>query len=583
MDDGTLDVEVDPIEIVEASFARVSPRADALVARFFGRLFANHPSLISLFPDDMTEQRRKFALALDLAVNNLRRPEKLSAALLELGRKHAGFGVKNEHFDVVGSTLLSAIEEFDRDGWSPGTAEAWADAWAQIALVMREGMARAQAAETLNIPSTTPIASVPPVSPATPTAPSPPVSPALAASPTETATTMATPAPSTINFSAILDASPNPTMVCDRDFVIRYANVAAITTLRRLEQYLPIKVADLVGSSFDIFHKHPSHQRRMMSDPSNLPHRAEIHVGPEILELRAFAVMGESGEYLGPAVAWDIITDRKLAEERAVATRMNRVSSTAEQLKNASITLSDISSQLAAGATETAAQTTRVAGAAEQIKGNVASVASAAEELSATVREISSNASESAKTARNAKSLAAATNATVQALSASSAAVGKVTKMISTIAQQTNLLALNATIEAARAGDAGKGFAVVANEVKELAKETARATEEITAQIATIQKDTGRSVLSIAEITKVIEQIDNFATSIAASVEEQAATVRGIARSAGEVSVGVSSVVDNISGVASAARDAERNASLTKSSARQMNDLAMTLSDLVKI
>ncbi len=233
-----------------------------------------------------------------------------------------------------------------------------------------------------------------------------------------------------------------------------------------------------------------------------------------------------------------------------------------------------VATQLAAGATQTSAQALSVNSAAEQIQSSVASVASAAEQMSATVKEISSNATESARTARDARQLAENASPIVQSLSTASANIGKITKVISTIAQQTNLLSLNATIEAARAGEAGKGFAVVANEVKELAKETSRATEEISQQIDAIRVDTQRSVEFVADIVKVMTQIDAFASSIAASVEQQAVTTREIARNATEVSASVSNVVSNISGVADAARKAEHNATLTQTSARALEELS---------
>ncbi len=261
---------------------------------------------------------------------------------------------------------------------------------------------------------------------------------------------------------------------------------------------------------------------------------------------------------------------------------MLEVEKVTTQLSGSASSLTGVASQMASGATQTSAQAIKVATAANQIKANVSSVASASEEMSATVREIASNASESAKTARQARDLAADANTTVQALSASSAAIGKVTKVISTIAQQTNLLALNATIEAARAGEAGKGFAVVANEVKELAKETARATEEIAQQIDTIQGATMKSVSAIGDVVKIIAQIDGYATSIAASVEEQAATVRDIARNANDVNQGVGDVVDNIDGVSQAAQDAEKNAALTQQSAASVSELAEVLGNLFK-
>ncbi len=260
----------------------------------------------------------------------------------------------------------------------------------------------------------------------------------------------------------------------------------------------------------------------------------------------------------------------------------SQVAAASEQLGEASSQLTALADQLAIGTTQTAAQATRVAASTEKIKTHVASVASTAEEMGSTVREISANASDSAKTARQARSLASSANSTVQALNVSSAAIGKVTKVISAIAQQTNLLALNATIEAARAGEAGKGFAVVANEVKELAKETARATEEIIRQIETIQNNTGKSVTAIGEIVTVIEQIDGFASSIVRSLEKQAAHVNAIMRNTSEVLSDVTGVVDNIGGAVQATREAEKRATLTQSAANRIDGLVSELNELVK-
>jgi methyl-accepting chemotaxis protein len=253
----------------------------------------------------------------------------------------------------------------------------------------------------------------------------------------------------------------------------------------------------------------------------------------------------------------------------------------AARMTESATELTHVATEMAAGAVQTASQSAKVATAATQIRTSVASVASAAEELSTTVRDIAGNASESARTARHARELAVGANKNIQALTTSSAAIGKATKVIETIAKQTKLLALNATIEAARAGEAGRGFAVVANEVKELAKETARATEEISRLIDAMLNDTSRSVGCIGEILEVVELIDGLASSTAASVEEQAATVRDIARNASEVSAGVGTCVESIAGLAQTARDAERNAALTQTNARGLQEMAATIGKML--
>lgn len=200
------------------------------------------------------------------------------------------------------------------------------------------------------------------------------------------------------------------------------------------------------------------------------------------------------------------------------------------QVATASEQLSSTSQQITANSEETSAQAKVVSNATLQVSQNLQTVATGAEEMSASIKEIAKNASEAAKVATSAVKVAQTATATVSKLGQSSTEIGLVIKVITSIAQQTNLLALNATIEAARAGEAGKGFAVVANEVKELAKETARATEDIGRKIEAIQGDTVAAVDAISTISEVINQINGISSTIATAVEEQNATTNEMAR-----------------------------------------------------
>jgi hypothetical protein len=203
-----------------------------------------------------------------------------------------------------------------------------------------------------------------------------------------------------------------------------------------------------------------------------------------------------------------------------------------------------------AGTELAATQAGNVATAAEQVSANIHTISAGVEEMGASIREIAQNAHEAAGVAARGVEIAQATDQTVSRLGESSAEIGKVVKMITAIAQQTNLLALNATIEAARAGEAGKGFAVVANEVKELAKATAKATEEIGQRIEAIQRDTHGTVGAIGQIKGIIAQINDFQTTIASAVKEQTATTGEMARSLGEAAAGSSEIARNITSVA---------------------------------
>ncbi len=222
-------------------------------------------------------------------------------------------------------------------------------------------------------------------------------------------------------------------------------------------------------------------------------------------------------------------------------------------------------------------QATAVAASVEEASANVQTVASSAEELSASVREIGQQVEHSSKIAGQAVIEADKTNSTVEGLAKTAQRIGDVVQLIETIASQTNLLALNATIEAARAGDAGKGFAVVASEVKSLANQTAKATEEIRAQISEIQGSTGQTVEAIRSIGATIRQMSEIATTIASAVEEQGAATREIASNVHQAAQGTSDIATNIEGVSRAASDTGAAATQVLSAAGELSKQSETL------
>jgi len=265
----------------------------------------------------------------------------------------------------------------------------------------------------------------------------------------------------------------------------------------------------------------------------------------------------------------------------ALRANLQRIGQAASTLSASSEELTAISQQMAGNAEETATQATVVSAASEQVSRNVSVVATGSSEMQASILEISKSANEAARVANNAVTVADNTNQTITKLGDSSIEIGKVIKLITTIAQQTNLLALNATIEAARAGEAGKGFAVVANEVKELAKQTAKATEDIGRQIEDIQANAKGAVLAIREVSSVINQINDISYNIASAVEEQTATTSEIGRNVGEAAKGTGDIAKNITGVASAARETTQGANETQKAASALSSLASELQALV--
>ena len=312
--------------------------------------------------------------------------------------------------------------------------------------------------------------------------------------------------------------------------------------------------------------------------------------------IRAKETTEQIGSIISAAAGGDFTAQVPMAGKEGffkdISEQVNRLIDTSRQafiaiMRNATAVassseeLSAVSMQMSSNAEETSAQAKVVSNSAVQVSANTQTVAAGVEEMSASIREISINTVEASTVAHKAVELAQKTNATMAKLSTSSLEIGNVLKVISSIAEQTNLLALNATIEAARAGELGKGFAVVANEVKELARQTAKATEEIGGNITAIQSDTQGALVSIEEISTIINKINDISGLIASAVEEQAATTGEMGRSVSEAATSSADIASNINSVASTAQSTSEGAANSQQAASQLAQIAGELQSLV--
>ncbi len=260
---------------------------------------------------------------------------------------------------------------------------------------------------------------------------------------------------------------------------------------------------------------------------------------------------------------------------------LEEIARAASSLAGSSGELKEIAQQISADTEETASQANLVSAASEQVSSNVQTVAIGAEEMGTSIREIAKSASEAARVATEAVEMAKVADASMHRLGESSTEIGGIVDTINAIAGQTKLLALNATIEAARAGEAGKGFVVVANEVKELAKETAKATEDIRRKIAAIQHHTQGAATAIGEMTSTINRVNDISSTIASAVEEQAVTTGEISRSVADAAKGSAEISQGIMAVARSAHSTTAGVSLTRSAATELARMAAVMQTLV--